>query len=121
MQKYVVTIKSPEIREIYTRLRIDMNTLSSSKSQGDKQLDLCPLCGSEKETVVHFLFRCSQFEHIRLVFYDELSLLGSNINHDDENEKLRYLLNVQCPPEAVGTCCRFLQQIYSRRYEDRST
>ena len=35
VENYTKLIKDPEVREIYTRLRIDLNILSTSKSQGN--------------------------------------------------------------------------------------
>ena len=54
-ENYIKLIRDPEVREMYTRLRIDMNILSTSKSQGTLQLELCPICKEETESVGHFL------------------------------------------------------------------
>ena len=122
LEKYVKEIKKPEIREIYTRLRIDMNALSTSKSQGNKQLAMCPFCNLEPESVGHFLFKCVKYNDIRLKFSNEISIQDMNIhfNNLDENNKLRYILNVECPVEATGTCCNFLYNIYTKRLQDGS-
>ena len=122
-EKYINLIKNPEVREIYTRLRIDMNILSTSKSQGTSQLDICPICEEEPESVGHFIFKCKQYDHVRDDFINSIAthhppLYFSNLG---ENEKLNYILNVDCPKEVIGNCCKFIYKIYTARLKYIST
>ena len=41
MKQYIYKVKDPYTREIFTRLRIDMNLLKTLKSQGEKQNVIC--------------------------------------------------------------------------------
>ena len=72
-QKYIRIIRNPEIREIYTRMRIDLNILSTSKAQGSNQQDVCPICNESCESVGHFLLDCEGFAAIRNVFHESFS------------------------------------------------
>ena len=109
--------KNPDIREIYTRLRIDMNILSSSKSQGPQQRELCPFCNETSESVSHFLLKCRRYDSIRNEFFDCLRRHDSfeSFNIMSDNDKLQYLLNVACPTEVIGECCNFIYKIYKLR------
>ena len=57
---YIHIIRSPDIRTIFLRLRIDMNVLSTSRSNTNI-LITCPLCSQEPETVCHFLLYDSRY------------------------------------------------------------
>ena len=115
IENYIQLIRNPEIREIYTRLRIDMNILSTSKSQGTYQLDLCPFCNVEPESVGHFLLKCIKFNDIRCDFIRSIPAHSHHFNNLLENEKMCYLLNVHCPTEIIGQCCNFIYNIYTAR------
>ena len=117
IQNYIEKIKNPEIREIYTRLRIDLNCLSTSKSQGDQQRDLCQFCHSEPEDVAHFLFKCNYYQDVRTDFYNRID---SNFDQRTISEKMHYVLNVDTSAELLGACCKFIHNIYTKRFEDRS-
>ena len=96
-----------------------MNILSTSKSQG-AQLELCPMCNLEPETVDHFLFKCMKYSFIRNNFMSDISthhahLYFENLHNED---KMRYVLNVDCPTEVVGSCCKFIYNIYTTRVKD---
>ena len=120
MENYVKLIKNPEIREVYTRLRIDMNILSTSKSQSTRQLDRCPFCNEEPESVGHFLLKCNKYNTIRSDFANSIAAHNQDFNSLTENEKVCYILNVDCPTEIIGKCCKFVHKIYTRRMEDVS-
>ena len=123
IQNYINKIKNPEMREIFTRLRIDLNCLSTSKTQGNLQRELCPFCETEPEDVGHFLFNCAKYRTIRLEFYKQISERELSMTFDDFdiNEKLRFVLNVECSTENIGICCRFLKRIYEERLKDGIT
>ena len=123
MQSYVDHITNPEIREIYTRLRIDLNCLTTSKAQGSLMRESCPFCNIEPEDVGHFLFRCEKYSDIRREFYNQVSEKETpgTFNDLDTNEKLRYVLNAETAPENIGRCCLFLKTIYNERLKDGIT
>ena len=72
MSTYTTAVKNLDIRNIYTRLRIDMNVLSTSRSCKNIN-DMCPLCDTEPETVSHFILKCPQLLYLRGKFYDNVS------------------------------------------------
>ena len=117
MQNYITCIKNPDIREIYTRLRIDMNILSSSRSRGLQQHEFCPFCNEESESVSHFLLKCKRYDYIRNDFFDCLQKrnLLESFSIMSDNDKLKYLLSVGCPTEVIGECCKFIHKIYKLR------
>ena len=51
MSSYLTHIHNPSIRNIFTRLRIDLNYLATCKTQGN--FSMCPMCKLEPETVEH--------------------------------------------------------------------
>ena len=67
ISKYLKLIEDPDIRLIFTRLRIDVNALSTSKIRKNV-LDNCPICGVESETVKHFITKCSDSKDERDIF-----------------------------------------------------
>ena len=100
-----------------------MNILSTSKIHGRQCLDICPLCNLESETVDHFLLKCVKYNDIRNGFIDSISSFHPQnfFQNLSKNDKMRYILNVNCPPEAIGICCNFLFNIYTTRVKDAST
>ena len=120
VENYIKRIKNPEIREIYTRLRTDINILSTSKSQGYQQLELCPFCNDEPESVGHFLLKCDKYREVRSEFVNQISThdVERHFESLNENEKLRYVLNVECPREITRICCSFVSRIYLQRVKD---
>ena len=108
------------MREIYTRLRIDLNCLTTSKAQGNLQRELCPFCETEPEDVGHFLFTCVKYRTIRSEFLKQISEKEIDMTFVDLdiNEKLRFILNVECSTGNIGICCKFLKRIYEERLKD---
>ena len=51
VENYVTAIRNPCIREVFTRLRIDLNILASSKTHGRDHNPMCIHCNDEHETV----------------------------------------------------------------------
>ena len=54
MSTYLTVVKDLDVRNIYTRLRINIYALSTSYSCNDIK-DMCPLCDTEHETVSYFI------------------------------------------------------------------
>ena len=92
-----------------------MNKLSTSRTQNNQRSELCPFCETEPECVDHFLFRCSKYSEMRNDFYGKISNRDSDFIGLDDNHKLRYILNVECPDKCIGICCNYVQGIYESR------
>ena len=120
LENYIKCVKDPDKREIFTRLRVDLNILSTCKSQGILQLDFCPFCKIEPESVEHFLLTCSRYVHIRNKFFDRIKKHDAHFHFISKQEKLSYILNIECPEKVIGICCNFLSEIYSQRLKDNS-
>ena len=69
---YIHIIRNPRIRNIFLRLRIDMNILSTFRSSKNI-LSSCPLCSREPETVKHFILKCCRFADEREKFIDSIT------------------------------------------------
>ena len=119
LENYIKCIKDPEKREIFTRLRIDLNILSTCKSQGNLRLDLCPFCKVEPESVSHFLLKCNRYLDTRKQFFDKITQKDAQFDTFNDQIKLSYLLNVECPENVIGLCCKFISDIYSQRLKEK--
>ena len=98
-----------------------MNILSSCRSQGNQQLALCPFCRDEPESVSHFILKCDKYRDIRSNFFDKLVVQNAQVNLLNDQEMLRYILNVECPDKLIGMCCNFLCTLYDQRVKDNIT
>jgi len=114
MKSYVKKVKDPHIRESFTRLRIDMNLLNTSKSRGEQQSDICTFCNIESETVGHFFLRCSKYQDIRNEMFNAICSVEPEFLSMNENDKLGYILDLKCPQTNVGVCCNFVFKILSK-------
>lgn len=115
---YLSCIRNPEIRLIFTRLRIDMNCLATCKTKrkpGQIHSNICPLCSIENETVEHFLLKCGSFNDIRQRFLSNIKTFSKYFNDYDDTRKIRYILDVDCPPDAIKICCSFISEMYKKR------
>ena len=92
MSTYITAVKNPDIRNIYTGLRIDMNVLSTSRSCKNME-DMCPLRGTEPETVSHFIFKCPQVSYLRGKFCDNVSSHSPDSKDKNEITQLKYPLD----------------------------
>ena len=111
---YINVIKNPSIRLLFTRLRIDINVLSTSRGS-QKRKDLCPLCSVEAEDVSHFILRCPEFATERDRFLSNASVYMSNNELSTDASKLNVILNLRCPPECIPLCCEYVNTIYKKR------
>ena len=118
LKTYVQKIRNPSIREIYTRLRIDMNILSTSRIHGNQHDPTCFLCQSEIEAVGHFILRCPKYQASRSEMYEKISRHDSSFCNLNEDDKLRYILDARCPEESLGTCCNYVFNMYKERERD---
>ena len=116
MSPYLPKICNPRERLLYTRLRIDLHCLATCKTKARLSSDIsCPLCKQGNETVEHFLLTCAHFAANRNDFYTDLDASVSLFESLDENDKLRYIVDLQCPEEIVSICCKFVSKMYHLR------
>ena len=111
---YINQIRNPDIRLIYTRLRADLNILSTSRAS-KKQYETCPLCQSEPETVTHFILRCPFFQTERCHFFDCVNIFSPHLSMKSDLQKLAFILDLRCPPESIKVCSKYIYKVYTRR------
>ena len=114
LPEYINIIINPDIRLMYTRLRTDLNVLSTCRAS-KKQSQMCPLCNTEPKTVSHFILRCPYFSAERNKFYDCINPYSPNFSLNNASTKLSYILDLRCPPESIRYCCKYIETIYIRR------
>ena len=114
LPEYINAIRNPDIRLIYTRLRTDLNVLSTCRAS-KKQSRMCPMCNTESETVSHFVLHCPYFSAERNIFYDCIKPYSPYLSLNNESRKLSYILDLRCPPETIRYCCKYIESIYIRR------
>ena len=113
---YIDKIKNPDIRKIFTRLRIDNNILNDCKMRlNQRSSDHCSSCTGQKEGVEHFLLDCSYFKQQRDNFINFVSNQYRNFSYLTSQDKLRFILNLDCPKHIEGACCKFVNEIYKKR------
>ena len=118
---YIKAIRNPTIREVYTRLRIDMNILATSKTHGNNPITICSMCNNENETVEHFLLRCPKYQNIREEKFEIIAQLDTEFSNLNSDDKTRYLLALKCPETSISTCCSYIHAIYKQRETDNVT
>ena len=117
-QNYVLKIKNPAVREIFTRLRVDMNILENSKVNIEKSLSggRCKNC-HVKETPQHLLFECTDFAITRSKAYDSIKNKDPlfDVASMSIYDLMKYVLNLECPDKCVSECCSMVNEIYNAR------
>ena len=115
--KYIELIKSCDVRNIFTRLRIDCHILESSQRKLNKSSNgICPNCDSNViETPIHFLLNCQKFASERTRAYEILLEKDSCFSMMNETEKVKYILNLDCPDSCINICCNFVSSLYRKR------
>ena len=114
--QYLDKIKSPDIRAIFTRLRIDMNNLNSCRFRFRKVMSPdCPNCSQQVETVEHLLLQCKTFDNLRDTFTRKMAFKYPRFVQMSNDHKLKAILNLDCPQENINICCNYVKQIYKAR------
>ena len=113
---YIEKIKSPDIRKVFTRLRVDINILNGCQFRFHPNVSKrCIHCRNVTEGVKHFLLDCDYFKRKRDTFYRIISNRYSNFVHLSADSKLKFILNLECPAELEGACCKFVYDMYTSR------
>ena len=111
-ESYIYKIRNPCIRKIFTRLRIDMIVLSTCRI--NKTIaPACPLCSREPESVLHFVLKCPVYDRQRNLFIDKIVSRSPSFPNLDDIQKLKYIVDLKCPPEVINQCCKFIAEIYA--------
>ena len=113
MSPYLTHIRNLSIRNIFTRLRIDLNCLAMCKTQGN--FSMCPMCKLEPETVEHFIFKCLYYTDERNVFKATILPISQSYSSYNNVRKMQYILDLRCPTQAVSSCIKFISTIYKTR------
>jgi hypothetical protein len=118
---YLFQIINPDIRNIFTRLRIDLNVLQSCATYKQRNEEACPCCKKSQESVEHFLLRCEYFSDIRLEFNAKVEHCIRNFKYLNDNDKLQCILDLDPENRSnskenfIKHVCTFVQTIYKKR------
>ena len=111
---YLSVIKTHEIRNIFTRLRVDMNILASCRCR-QPSAPVCPMCQTGVEDKEHFILVCPTWHHLRSEFFSSVQVFSPSLAMTSNLEKLNYILDLTCPSEAISHCCAYVKRIYEGR------
>ena len=118
---YLSIIKSPSIRNIFTRLRIDMNMLQTCKTKTLQNNLNCPYCTHSVETVSHFILYCSHYSLQREALLGTLNENVFNFRNLCEKEKLKVILDLDTNKITKNVSCTIsaILKYVSKSYLDR--
>ncbi len=115
---YLKEIKDIEARQTFTRLRLNMHVLATSKcrknTNGDNS-EQWPLCKTESESVEHFLLRCPKISDSKQNFINGIVHFEPNFDRMNNDEKLKTMLNLECKPETRHLVIEFVTNTYKQR------
>ena len=112
---YLSRVRNPDIRTIFTKLRIDMNELNACRFRLKKILSpKCNVCLNEDEDVKHVLFKCSKYELLRKCFYDNISKKPPYFISLSNSNKMNIVLDMKYK-EFDGYVCKFVSDVYTSR------
>ena len=123
MSSYLIDVKNPEVRTVFTRLRCGYNILHSSigryKNGGSKN---CTSCKNEVESVEHFLFDCPKFSNIRNDLLNVIKQYVPNFDNLSSESKLGVILDFNVPNRMKdllrNSICKFVSTMYNARKHD---
>ena len=113
--RYIDTIKVPETRLIFTGLRIDMNPFSTYMRKKIIGTSTCPLCISGYDSMSHLFFECPIFDDKPKMMCNAIERHTPTWSHMDVDERLKYLLDLKCPDNALDRCCAYVYDLYVSR------
>ena len=114
--EYIDKIKNPDVRKVFTRLRIDNNILKECKSRFNPNISkYCTHCSNMTEDVKHFLIDCDYFKAKRDRFFGIVSRNDANFDLLSAESKLQKILNLDCAADVEGVYCKFVYDMYVTR------
>ena len=122
--RYLDIIRNIEIRNMFTKLRINHNKLKGCLyNQEDTNCATCRVT----ESTMHFLLDCKEdnLQKIRTEFYEKIAKIVKNFTKLNKFQKLKQILNLEFPAlikdesSAVRLTCKFVQNMYSARFSCR--
>jgi hypothetical protein len=91
---YLNQVKSPNMRRIYSKLRLNYGILNYSKIN-DSSANVCKLCDSGSiENITHFLCECPILKHERQTFSSKLMFHLPAFKHFSNDDKISLILNL---------------------------
>ena len=111
---YLSVIKNHEIRNIFTRLRVDMNILATCKYR-KPSAPACPMCQAGVEDIEHFLLFCPTWQDLRNAFFRAVQMFSPSLAMASNLEKMNYILDLKCPSDAISHCCAYVKRVYEGR------
>ena len=112
---YIDTIKSPDVRLTFTRLRVDCNVYSAYSRGKEISTYTCPLCYRGEDSVKHLLFRCPSFQGKREILFQEITNSLPGWAWMNDSEKLHTLLDTRSPDVTLFNCCTYVHELYIAR------
>ncbi len=100
MSHYLSNVKSPQLRSIIAKYRLDVNNTLDSKYRSFRwkniTSNLCRFC-NVRQSVKHILLECSfiNLERKREAFFENYKMYTGEFIFLSEDAKLRELLNVK--------------------------
>ena len=89
---YIDTIKSPDFRLTFTRLRVDCNVYSAYSRGKEIGTYTCPLCYRGEDSVKHLLCRCPWFQGKREILFQEITNSLPGWAWMNDSEKITYIV-----------------------------
>ena len=112
---YIDTIKSPDVRLTFTRLRVDCNVYSAYSRGKEIGTYTCPLCYRGEDSVKHLLCRCPSFQGKREILFQEITNSLPGWAWMNDSEKLHTLLDTRSPDDTWFNCCTYVHELYVAR------
>ena len=75
----------------------------------------CPRCSREPESVLYFVLKCPVYDRQRNLFIDKIVSRSPSFPNLDDVQKLKYIVDLDCPPEVINQCCKFIAEICALR------
>ncbi len=123
MSYYLLNVRSPQIRSIIAKYRLDLNNTLNSKYRRFRCKHIisnsCRFC-NVRQSVKHILLECSFriLKRKREVFFENYKCYTGDFIFLSEDAKLRELLNVKpkCKTEdkakTIEAICNYIRSIY---------
>ena len=122
---YLDIVHNIEIRNIITRLRLDMNKLKNCQGRYNNipvEERKCPSCNTSVETVRHFLIDCPLYREERINLITTLNTYEKHVNINKSDRLFDLLLNVQpltkVPDDrnkCINAVCQYIKNTYAKR------